>query len=466
MSFRDDVKFLQTESPNDDKIMGLPLLFMGDDSVTSTDSKKPLINKFSPKTKTLLKKERIFNALLSKDIHPAFYTEALSFYIPSRNAMYKIKDIIKDMLVLKSTMPNQLEDSEEILMTVKSFKDNILTAPENDANLADFDRKYISLDDIKEIISRVEAGEKFDDILPSYNGGYKRGSNAMVIRQKSSPTRLNGKVNVDAGDGREELNTSKLKTNEEIFNDYKIPLEYLKKPVKAPDGSEWYFVDVAKDEYRSDTNDKRPFLTFKWKSPFAHSFSKDKEITRDFDIQAIYKWTQQEDKEKNEAMLRPHRTREKHITDKKILLKYLTKVTEEYEGRYEGNPFPHLTCFMSALCPLEYKGTKYTISGQHIEDPNKLFLKPYGANSIGNDNSIEVPLENVIKMAVLQMKKKPENFRLESDGYYYQTNEVSDENYIQWKTDPLKQIRASLNPGKDMKKVAGRADAFASQYAK
>lgn len=465
MSFKDDVQFLR-EKKSTKQIMGLPLLFFGDDSVTSTDTKKPLINKYLPKTKSLLKKERIFNGLLSVDIHPAFYTEALSFYIPSRKGMYKIKDIIADMLLLKSTMPGQLEDSEEILMTAKSFKDNVLTAPENDANLTEFDRRYISLDDIKEIIARVEAGENFDDILPSYNGGYKRGSNAMVIRQKSSPTKLNGKVNVDAGDGREELNKSKLKTNEEIFSAYNIPLEYLKKPVKAPDGSEWRFVDVAKSFYRSSENEKTPYLTFKWESPFSHGFSKDKEILRDFDIQVIAKWIQQANKPKNEALIRPHHTREKHLTDKKSLLNYLTKVTNEYEGRYEGNPFPHLTCFMSALCPLEYKGTKYTISGQHIEDPNRLFLKPYGANSTGNDNSIDVPVENVIKMAVLQMKKKPENFKLESDGYYHQTSEVSDENYIQWKLDPLKQIRASLNPGKDMKKIAGRADAFASQYAK
>lgn len=443
------------------------LLFSALHDKRPEDNKKPLINRFSPKSKSLMNKERIFKDLLRANIHPAFYTEALSFYVPFRNDMYKIVDITGDLLKMRNTMPSKYQEDDEIFVTTKSFIEDIMEAPENEANIVEFEKRYISLEDIKEIISRVEAGENFDEILPAYNGGYKRGSNSMVVRQKSSPQRKNSKTTSPDIDYSQHQDDRRLKTSTEIFNDYQIPLKYLEEPISDNSGSKWVFVDVASDYYKSANFDKVPKLTFKWVSPFAHSFAKDKELLRDFDAQLIHKWaTEYNEKAVEEALMVPHRSREKHLTDKKALRDYLTKITDKYVGNYEGNPFPHLTCFMSALCPLEYKGTKYTISGQHIEDPNRLFLKPYGGNSTGNDNSIDVPVENVIKMAVLQMKKKPENFKLESDGYYHQTDEVGDENYMQWKLDPLKQIRASLNPGKDMKKIAGRADAFASQYAK
>ena len=442
------------------------LLFTGLHDKHPEDGKKPLINRFSSKSKSLMNKERIFKDLLRANIHPAFYTEALSFYVPYRDAMYKIVDITGDLLRMKNTMPSQVQEDDEILVTTKSFIEDIMEAPENDANISEFARRYIPIEDIKEIISRVEAGENFDEILPAYNGGYRRGSNSMVVRQKSSPQRKNGKTTSPEIDYPQYQDDRRLKTSTEIFNDYQIPLKYLKEPISDNSGSKWVFVDVASDYYKSANFDKVPKLTFKWVSPFAHSFAKDKELLRDFDAQLIHKWAKEyNEKAVEEALMTPHRSREKHLTDKKVLRDYLTKVTNDYDGMYQGRAFPHLTCFMGAKCPLTYAGNSYVISGQHIEDPALLFLTPISLNSTGMDRSIEVPLENVIKMAIRQMTKNPENFERKEDGFYYATDNYEDENYKAWKLDPLAQIRASLEPGKDKQKIAGRADAFASQYA-
>lgn len=446
----------------------LPLLFIdGVDSPVVEADKKNLINRFSPKTKSLRRKEYMFNALLAMGIHPGYYTENLSFYIPTRDAVYKIVDINGEMLTLKNTMPHQDEDDGEILMLVSSFKDDVLEAEENSAILSQFHNNHISIDDINEIIQRVNNGEDFNEILPGYNGGFRRGSNSMVIRQKVSPQKLNGEVNVIRHTEpiiRDFVNNQK--TNEEIFSEWDIPLKYLKTPINDVNGTPWTFVDVASDYYRSKDLQVAPKLTFKWVSPFAHGFSKDKELLRDFDAQLIHKWAKEyNEKAVEEALMTPHRTREKHLTDKKVLRDYLTKVTKDYDGIYQGRVFPHLTCFMGAKCPLTYAGNSYVISGQHIEDPALLFLTPISLNSTGMDRSIEVPLENVIKMAIRQMTKNPENFERKEDGFYYASDSHENENYKAWKLDPLAQIRASLEPGKDKKKIAGRADAFASQYA-